>query len=125
MKQLDLLKYSTHDCSVCRSMGEFDARVAAELGLSYVDVDLKDPVVYGRYRKILLTRFPYKRSLALPTYLLVADPLGEFSILGEVIGGLPEPGFRQALQKLLASDAAAADTPEPVDAPQGTVQAPG
>ncbi|MFQ6540096.1 MULTISPECIES: thioredoxin family protein [Aphanothece] len=107
MEQLFLLKYSTHDCSVCRSMSAFDAKVAGDLGLSFVDVDLRNPEVYRRYRKILLTRFPYKQSLALPTYLLVDEPSGDFSILGEVIGGMPEQVFRDGLQALLPPDRAA------------------
>ncbi len=99
--RLTLLKYSTHDCPACQGMAPFDARVATSMGLSFVDVDLKSPEVYGRYRKILLQQYPLKRELGLPTYLLVENPEVAFAIHGEIAGGMPEPAFRDRLRRLL------------------------
>lgn len=102
---LTLLKYSTHDCSICQRMATFDARVAAELGLAFVDVDMKNPLIYGRYRKVLLHHYPLKQNLGLPTYLLVENPEENFSIHGEIAGGLPEDRFLARLQELLHESA--------------------
>jgi hypothetical protein len=102
---LTLLKYSTHDCSICQRMATFDAKVADDLGLAFVDVDMKNPLIYGRYRKILLHHYPLKQNLGLPTYLLVESPEGDFSIHGEIAGGLPEDRFQARLQELLRESA--------------------
>ncbi len=101
MGMLTLLKYSTHDCSICQRMATFDTRVAAELGLAFMDVDMKNPLIYGRYRKVLLHHYPLKQNLGLPTYLLVDNPDGDFSIHGEIAGGLSEHRFQARLQELL------------------------
>lgn len=99
--QLTLLKYSTHDCPACQGMASFDASVAMSMGLSFVDVDMKSPEIYGHYRKILLQQYPLKRELGLPTYLLVENPEGEFVFHGEIFSGMPEPAFRDKLRLLL------------------------
>lgn len=101
MDMLTLLKYGTHDCSICQRMATFDSRVADGLGLTFMDVDMKNPMIYGRYRKVLLHRYPLKHNLGLPTYLLVSNPEGDFSIHGEIAGGLPEDKFQARLQDLL------------------------
>lgn len=103
---LTLLKYSTHDCPACQRMAAFDASTARSMGLSFVDVDMKSPEVYGRYRKILLQQYPLKRELGLPTYLLVDNPEAAFAILGEISGGMPEPAFRDKLNRLLEQNPA-------------------
>jgi hypothetical protein len=36
------MKFSTHDCPACREMSGFDAAVAAELGFSFVAIDMKN-----------------------------------------------------------------------------------
>ena len=36
-----------------------------------------------------------------PTYLIVTDPTGEFSILGEIKGGMSKGEFRTALTKII------------------------
>jgi hypothetical protein len=105
MDMLTLLKYGTHDCSICQRMATFDARAANELGLAFVDVDMKNPLIYGRYRKVLLHHYPIKQDLGLPTYLLVDSPEGNFSIIGEIAGGMPEDRFQAHLQKLLPESA--------------------
>lgn len=104
--RLTLLKYSTHDCPACQAMAPFDVQVATAMGLAFVDVDLKSPEIYGRYRKILLQQYPLKRELGLPTYLLVEQPEGAFAIHGEISGGMPEPAFRDKLARLLARNPA-------------------
>ncbi|MCP9927744.1 thioredoxin family protein [Cyanobium sp. CH-040] len=100
---LTLLKYSTPECPVCRTMATFDARVAEELAVAYVVVDLTSPEIYRRYRGILLQKYPLKRELKLPTYLLVDDPEGDFTIHGDISGGLPEDLFRSRLEALVAT----------------------
>jgi hypothetical protein len=100
-----LLKFGTHDCPLCQQMADFDARVATALGLDFVNVDMKDPQVYGRYRKVLLQQYPLKRELHLPTYLLVEDPEGASSFHGEVVGPCSEDEFEARLQALLGPEA--------------------
>jgi hypothetical protein len=96
-----LLKFGTHDCPLCRQMADFDSTVATSLGLSFVDVDMKDPQIYRRFRKVLLQLYPLKRELQLPTYLLVDDPEGAFTIHGEVVGPCSKAEFEARLQELL------------------------
>jgi thiol-disulfide isomerase/thioredoxin len=100
---LTLLKFSTPECPICQTMATFDAKVAEELGLAYVAVDLRSPDIYRRYRNVLLKQYPLKRELQLPTYILVDDPEGEFKIHGDISGGLPESMFRSRLQELMSS----------------------
>lgn len=103
---LTLLKYSTPECSICQAMAAFDAKVAKELGIAYVVVDLKTPEIYRRYRGVLLQQYPLKRELKLPTYILVDEPEGAFTIHGDLSGGLPESVFRTRLEELIATAAA-------------------
>lgn len=98
---LTLLKYSTHDCHACQSMAAIDSKVATELGLAFVDVDLRSPEIYKRYRRILLEQHPLKSALALPCYLLVGDPEGRAVIHAEIVGAMPEQEFRSRLQALI------------------------
>jgi hypothetical protein len=37
-----LMKFSTHDCPACQEMAGFDASVVAELGFSFVDINMKN-----------------------------------------------------------------------------------
>jgi hypothetical protein len=82
-------------------MTAIDSKVATELGLGFTDVDLRNPMVYGRYRHILLRQHPLKSTLSLPCYLLVSDPEGEAQIHGEIVGAMPEQEFRSRLQSLM------------------------
>lgn len=100
---LTLLKYSTPECPVCQTMATFDAKVAEELALAYVVVDLTSPDIYRRYRGVLLHQYPLKRELKLPTYILVDEPEGDFTIHGDISGGLPEDLFRSRLKELIAT----------------------
>ena len=68
-------------------------------------VMLQDTEVYRRYRKILLTQYPNKEGMGWPTYLLVNNPEADFSILGELKGGMPKGDFRTKLRDLVETAA--------------------
>lgn len=98
---LTVLKFSTHDCQACESMIGIDSRVAFEMGLAFIDVDLRDPETYRKYRPILLRQHPFKSGLALPSYLLVGDLDGDAAVHGEIVGAIPEQEFRACIQSLM------------------------
>ena len=98
---LTLLEFSTHDCQGCESMIGIDSRVAGEMGLFFIDVDLRDPETYRKYRPILLRQHHLKSGLALPSYLLVGDLEGDAEVHGEIVGAMPEQEFRACIQNLL------------------------
>lgn len=102
-ERLALLKFSTQDCAACQFMHGLDARVDAELGLTFIDVNMKHPPSYQPYRRILLHEHPYKREMALPAYLLVQDPEGNFQVLAELTGAMQEEQFRSRLCTSLPS----------------------
>ena len=102
---MHLLKFSSDDCGTCHRMSHYDAAVAEELGCSFVTVMLQDTEVYRRYRKILLTQYPNKEGMGWPTYLLVNHPEADFSILGELKGGMPKGDFRTKLRDLVETAA--------------------
>ena len=82
-------------------MSHYDSSVAQELGCEFVSVMLQDTEAYRKYRKILLKQYPNKEGMGWPTYLLVTDPEGEFTICGELKGGMPKGDFRKRLSALL------------------------
>jgi hypothetical protein len=82
-------------------MSHYDATVCSELGFSFVSVMLQDTEAYRRYRRVLLAQYPDKQGMGWPTYLLVSDPEGEFTIHGELKGGMPKGDFRTRLSNLL------------------------
>ncbi|MEM9544019.1 MAG: thioredoxin family protein [Cyanobacteria bacterium P01_E01_bin.42] len=100
-----VIKFSSEDCGICYKMSKYDQKVAAELGLDFVDVKMQDTATYRKYRKILLTQYPDKEGMGWPTYLICDSPEGEFSILGEVKGGHPKGEFRTRLQAVLEATA--------------------
>ena len=100
---LTLLKFSTHDCPACQSMVGIDARVAAGLGLKFIDVDLRNPDSYRHYRPILLRQHPLKSEVALPSYLLVSDLEGDAQVHGEIVGAMPEQEFLSRIQDLITA----------------------
>ena len=61
----------------------------------------QDTETYRKYRKVLLAQYPNKEGMGWPTYLVVEDPEGEFSIKGEIKGGMPKGDFRTKLSALL------------------------
>ena len=48
-------------------------------------------------------RYPNKEGMGWPTYLLVSDPEGAFTIHGEIKGGMQKGEFREKLTALLPS----------------------
>ena len=93
-----VLKFSSEDCGICHKMSFYDAKVAAEIGLDFVDIKMQDTATYRKYRQILLTQYPDKADMGWPTYIICENPEGEFAILGEVKGGHPKGEFRKRLQ---------------------------
>ena len=110
MASLKVLKFSSEDCGTCHRMSHYDARVAEELGLAFVSVMLQDTDTYRRYRRVLLAQYPNKEGMGWPTYLVVshddAEVVAEFTIHGEVKGGMPKADFRERLRALLPDQAA-------------------
>jgi hypothetical protein len=98
-----MIKFSSEDCGICHKMSFYDKKVAAELGLDFVDVKMQDTATYRKYRSILLAQYPDKSAMGWPTYLICQNPTGEFSIIGEVKGGHPKGEFRTKLQDILAT----------------------
>ncbi len=96
-----IIKFSSEDCGTCHRMSHYDKKVSEELGLNFIDVKLQDTIAYRKYRKILLAKYPDKEGMGWPTYLLVKDPDGEFSILGELEGGMQKGDFRSKVQDIL------------------------
>ena len=77
--------------------------MSEELGCSFVTVMLQDTETYRKYRKVLLAQYPNKEGMGWPTYLLVSDPEGAFTIHGEIKGGMQKGEFREKLTALLPS----------------------
>lgn len=100
MSCLTLLKFSLPDCPACQRMAEYDRSVAEAEGLDFINVDVRDAEAYKEYREILLQRFPLKREIKYPTYLLVEDLKGDFTIHGEMIGSSPKEEFAAQLSRL-------------------------
>ncbi len=98
---LHVLKFSSEDCGTCHRMSHYDAAVCDELGCTFISVMLQDTDIYRRYRRVLLTQYPDKQGMGWPTYLVVSDPEGEFTIHGEIRGGMPKGDFRSRLTALL------------------------
>jgi hypothetical protein len=98
---LHVLKFSSEDCGTCHRMSHYDELVCSELGCSFVSVMLQDTDTYRRYRRVLLAQYPNKEVMGWPTYLLVSDPEGDFTIHGELKGGMPKGDFRERLAALL------------------------
>jgi hypothetical protein len=99
-----LIKFSTHDCSACQFMSGFDERVAEEMGLAFLDVNMKNPTTYRAYRRFLLSHHPGTHEISLPTYLLVRDPEGDFSVCGEIVGAMQEEVFRNRVRAFVVGD---------------------
>ena len=101
MAPFTVLKFSSEDCGTCHRMGNYDAKVAEELGLDFVSVMLQDTETYRRYRRVLLAQYPTKEGMGWPTYLVVSDVESDFVIHGEVKGGMPTGAFRDRIQATL------------------------
>ena len=101
MAPFTVLKFSSEDCGTCHRMGNYDAKVAEELGLDFVSVMLQDTETYRRYRRVLLAQYPTKEGMGWPTYLVVSDVESDVVIHGEVKGGMPKGDFRDRIQATL------------------------
>jgi hypothetical protein len=62
---------------------------------------LQDTEAFRRYRRVLLAQSTDKQGMGWPTYLLVSDPEGEFTINGELNGGMPKGDFRTRLGNMI------------------------
>ena len=96
-----LIKFSSEDCGTCHRMSFFDSKVADEFGVKFINVKLQDTLLYRKYRPILLKQYPNKEGMGWPTYLLVSEPEAEFTIIGELKGGIAKGEFRERLKKLI------------------------
>lgn len=96
-----VLKFSSEDCGICHKMSFYDAKVAEELGLTFVDIKMQDTATYRKYRHVLLAQYPDKSEMGWPTYIVCEEPEGEFKVLGEVKGGHPKGEFRKRLQAVV------------------------
>ena len=99
-----VLKFSSEDCGTCHRMSHYDSALVIELGCDFIDVPMQNTSVYTKYRKVLLAQYPKKVGMGWPTYLIVNDPNGEFTILGEIKGGMSKGDFRSRLTNILSTD---------------------
>ncbi len=102
MNGLFVIKFSSEDCGTCHRMSHYDSAVSKDLGCEFINVMLQDTVAYRKYRKILLAKYPNKDGMGWPTYLIVSDPENDYSILGELKGGMQKGDFRKKLQEILS-----------------------
>tara|TARA_B100001250_G_C19585230_1_gene693888 strand:+ start:488 stop:805 length:318 start_codon:yes stop_codon:yes gene_type:complete len=98
---LSLVKFSSEDCGTCHRMSHYDSKVTEELGCAFIGVLLQDTDSYRRYRNILLSKYPNKEGMGWPTYLLVKNVDSDFSVLGEIKGGMTKGDFRKKLSDIL------------------------
>ncbi len=100
---LSILKFSSEDCGTCHRMSHYDCLVTEELGCNFVNVMLQDTETYRKYRRILLAQYPNKEGMGWPTYLLVQNPDSDFTVVGELKGGMTKGEFRNKLTNLIES----------------------
>ena len=82
-------------------MSFYDAKVAQELDLEFIDVKMQDTATYRKYRQILMAQYPDKKEMGWPTYIVCNSADSDFEIIGEVKGGHPKGEFRSRLQAIL------------------------
>ena len=101
-----VVKFSSEDCGTCHKMSFYDAKVAKELELDFIDVKMQDTATYRKYRQILMAQYPDKKDMGWPTYIVCQSADDDFpnnyEIMGEVKGGHPKGEFRKRLQTVLA-----------------------
>ena len=93
-------------------MAGFDASVAAELGFSFIDINMKNIESYRVYRKYLLYHRSGRRDIALPTYILVDLRGDDFAVHGELTGSMPRDCFRAPLEDMVKQSELARSTQE-------------
>ena len=96
-----VVKFSSEDCGTCHKMSFYDAKVAQELELEFIDVKMQDTATYRKYRQILMAQYPEKKDMGWTTYIVCESPNDDFKIMGEVKGGHPKGEFRKRLQTIL------------------------
>ncbi len=101
MSKPTVIKFSSEDCGTCHKMSHYDSKVAGELGLDFISVVLQDTQTYRKYRRILISKYPNKEGMGWPTYLMVNNPDGDFSVIGEIKGGMQKGDFRKRLSDIL------------------------
>ncbi len=99
-----VLKFSSEECGTCHRMSHYDSAVVSQLGCEFIDIPMQDTSIYSKYRKILLAKYPKKEGMGWPTYLVVNDPTGEFSIVGEIKGDMSKGEFRESLSKIVETN---------------------
>jgi hypothetical protein len=82
-------------------MAGFDASVAAELGFSFVDINMKNIESYRLYRKYLLYHRTGRREISLPTYILVDLRGDDFAVYGELTGSMSRDRFQASLEDIV------------------------
>ncbi|WP_320667678.1 thioredoxin family protein [Prochlorococcus sp. MIT 1307] len=98
---LTIVKFSSEDCGTCHRMSHYDSLVSEELGCLFINVMLQDTENYRKYRKILLEKYPNKEGMGWPTYIIVNNPDSNYTILGDLKGGMSKGDFRNRLSNLL------------------------
>ncbi len=99
-----ILKFSSDDCGTCHRMSHYDATVASELCVEFIDVPMQDTAIYKKYRKILLSQYPNKEGMGWPTYLVVLNPGDDYKVIGEIKGGMPKGDFRNKLSNIISEN---------------------
>ncbi|ABX08859.1 thioredoxin family protein [Prochlorococcus marinus] len=97
-----VIKFSSEDCGTCHKMSHYDSKVSNELECEFINVVLQETQVYRKYRRILLKQYPNKEGMGWPTYLIVSNPEEEFTIKGEIKGGMQKGDFRSKLKAIIS-----------------------
>ena len=92
-----IIKFSSEECGTCHRMSHYDSIVSEELGCNFINVMLQDTATYRKYRKILLEKYPDKKDMGWPTYILITGTEEAFKIIGEIKGGMGKGEFRDRL----------------------------
>ena len=96
-----ILKFSSEDCGTCHRMSFYDKSVSTELGVKFIDVPMQNTSIYRKYRKILLEKYPDKKNMGWPTYILIKGSESDYEIVGEIKGGMGKSEFRSKLSEQL------------------------
>ena len=70
-----VVKFSSEDCGTCHKMSFYDAKVAKELDLEFIDVKMQDTATYRKYRQILMAQYPDKKDMGMAYLILFATLL--------------------------------------------------
>lgn len=95
-----VVKFSDPDCGTCAKMSHYDAKVAAELNLEFVDCKLDRLDDWKQYRSLFMKAYPDKEGIGFPTYV-VADEVEHPKLFGFFKGGSDKGEYRRKLEALL------------------------